>query len=243
MSLLLIDAGNSRIKWGLFAGNAWRQQDWTPTAAPRMAAQWSAMTRPENVVVSNVAGIEAAQAIIAACEAWQIAPRFIRAQAAQCGVTNGYAQPEQLGADRWAALIAARHEHPERDLVVVQAGTAVTVDILDASGHFRGGLIMPGIALMQQALAQRTAGLEYRPGRLAANPDNTADAVFSGACNAIAGAIERSARRQDNRALCLLGGGDADILLPLLSTPAEKADNLVLDGVLCIALESRNDGI
>lgn len=238
MRLLAVDAGNSRIKWGLHAAAMWREQGWTPTAQPRLSSQWAALPRPDSVMVSNVGGAKARDAITEACLPWQIQPHFIRALQGQCGVSNGYAEPERLGPDRWAALIAARHRHPGRPLLLIQAGTAVTIDSLDADGHFPGGLILPGVKLMLDALAGNTAELDRQPGKLADFPDNTADAMFSGALNAIAGAAERHYRQHATPPLCLLGGGDADILLPLLSFPAQRADNLVLEGLFEISRKS-----
>ena len=89
-----------------------------------------------------------------------VSPLYIRPQRSQCSVSNGYDEADRLGSDRWAALIAAHHLHPDRDLLVVQAGTAVTIDTLSAQGNFRGGMIVPGFRLMLDALARSTAGLD-----------------------------------------------------------------------------------
>lgn len=235
MKVLAVDAGNSRIKWGLHTGADWREQSWTDTARPELAAQWAGLPTPESIIVSNVAGSAAARYIEAACQPWHTKPCFIRAEAAQCGVRNGYAIPHQLGSDRWAALIAAHHLYPGHDVLVVQSGTAVTIDNLAADGLFRGGLILPGFRLMLDALARNTASLPAQHGKFAVLPDNTADAMFSGTAHAIAGAIERSYRALATRPLCLLSGGDMDILLPVLGIPATTASNLVLEGLLRIA--------
>lgn len=240
MKLLAVDAGNSRIKWGWHADGAWREQGWTPTAQPRLLTQWSALPRPNRIVVSNVAGTAAREHIAAAARLWPVEPDFIRAEASRCGVRNGYAEPERLGSDRWAALIGAHGAYPGQELLLVLAGTAVTIDSLDPGGRFRGGLILPGINLMLGALAGKTAGLDLRPGKLADFPDNTADAMFSGALNAVAGAVERRYRLSAVAPLCLLGGGDADILLPSLGIPAQKTENLVLEGLLRIALTTND---
>lgn len=235
MNLLAVDAGNSRIKWKRHDGNIWREQEWTPTADPQLETQWRHLPKPESVIVANVAGASAEAAIRAACRNWNLTPEIVGAQAARCGVSNGYADPERLGADRWAALIGARHLYPGRDLLVVQSGTAVTIDTLTAEGCFRGGLILPGLNAMLDTLARHAARLERQSGRFARFPDNTADAMFSGAVSAIAGAVERAHRQIAGHALCLLGGGDADILLPWLDIPVQKTDNLVLEGLLRIA--------
>ncbi|MFN3397774.1 MAG: type III pantothenate kinase [Sulfurimicrobium sp.] len=238
MNILAVDAGNTRIKWGLYANGGWLAQGWVATAQPRLDIQWNKLPTPQKILISNVAGSDTAQAIKNASVKWKIAPCIINAQPDQCGVHNGYAMPRQLGSDRWAALIAARHLYPERDVLVVQAGTAVTIDALAADGRFRGGLILPGLKLMLDSLARNTAGLAPQHGKFAIFADNTADATFSGAANAIAGAVERSYRALATQPICLLSGGDVDILLPLLGIPVQPADNLVLEGLLRIALES-----
>lgn len=238
MSILAIDAGNTRIKWASYVHGAWQEQGWTPTAQPQLKAQWGCLKTPVRIIVSNVAGAATEHAIASACQHWGVPPLYIRPQQSQCGVSNAYSEAERLGSDRWAALIAAHHLHPGRDLLVVQAGTAVTIDSLSAQGHFRGGMIVPGLRLMLDALARSTAGLARQDGEIRPFPINTADAMMSGAANAIAGAVERGFRQLAARPLCLISGGDADILLPLLNIPAQKTDQLVLEGLLRIALNS-----
>ena len=156
---------------------------------------------------------------------------------------TGTRVPAQLGADRWASLCAARRRSLADDLfppacVVVNAGTAVTVDALDADGVFRGGLILPGLRLMLRALAENTAALKVTPGEMRPFPDNTADALYSGAMSAVCGAIESMRRRVDPRAeqvRCYLAGGSAAEIAPHLNAPVEVVDNLVLEGVLALA--------
>jgi type III pantothenate kinase len=238
MSILAVDAGNTRIKWAWYAHGAWREQGWTPTAQPQLKTQWADLNTPARIIVSNVAGTATEHAIACASQHWGLSPLTIRPQPAQCGVSNGYSEAERLGSDRWAALIAAHHLHPGRDLLVVQAGTAVTIDTLSAQGHFRGGMIVPGLRLMLDALARNTARLAKEDGEILPFPCNTADAMLSGAANAIAGAVERGFRQLATRPLCLISGGDADILLPLLTIPIQKTDQLVLEGLLQIALDT-----
>ncbi len=238
MSILAVDAGNTRTKWARYAHGAWQEQGWTPTAQPQLKAQWAGLNTPARIIVSNVAGTAIQHAIDRASQHWGVLPQYIRPLRTQCGVSNGYSEAERLGSDRWAALIAAHHLHPERDLLVVQAGTAVTIDTISARGHFRGGMIVPGLKLMLDALARSTAGLERQDGEIHDFPCNTADGMMSGAANAIAGAVERGFRQLAARPLCLISGGDADILLPLLAIPVQKTDQLVLEGLLRIALET-----
>jgi type III pantothenate kinase len=123
-------------------------------------------------------------------------------------------------------------------VVVVNAGTAVTVDALDAEGVFRGGVILPGLRLMLQALAEHTAGLKMAPGTYQDFPTNTGDALYSGAMQAIAGAIgEMRARLASDAgpAKCLLAGGAAKEIAPHLGDGVEVVDSLVLEGVLALS--------
>ena len=122
--------------------------------------------------------------------------------------------------------------------MVVNAGTAVTVDALDEEGVFRGGLILPGMRLMLQALAENTAALKSVRGDFRAFPDNTADALTTGAVQAICGAVEQMRRQIDTnpaQVRVYLAGGAAVELAPHLSPPVEVVDNLVLEGVLALA--------
>lgn len=239
--ILLVDAGNSRIKWGIYDAGMWLRQAAVDTAdATGLEADWQQLASPTTIVVSNVAG-PAVRAILERLLArWQTAPHWVAALGQQCGVRNGYDAAAQLGSDRWAALIAARRVAREVCLVV-NVGTAVTVDALTREGVFLGGLILPGLELMCMALASGTAGVRGEPGHWARFPTNTADAVYSGAMQAVLGAIERMAREVERSAegncTVWLSGGGAQQLAPLLNRPVMLVDNLVLEGLLIIAQE------
>lgn len=239
--ILAIDAGNSRIKWGEYAENAWQRRGWVLTnGVTELAQQWAALPAPRRVVIANVAGAEARGAILEALTAWPVTPDWVTAQPTQCGVRNGYEQPERLGCDRWAALIAAWHRY-RRACVVVNAGTALTVDALDDTGTFLGGMIAPGLNTMLRALAANTAGLAVAPGEYGEFPTNTADALYSGALAAMSGVVrsvrEELAQRAAQLPACLLGGGDAGLLARRLGDACEVVDNPVLDGLIEIAQE------
>lgn len=241
MRILAIDAGNSRIKWGLHEDGSWRAQGWVPTQrASRLARAWAGFERPDAVIAANVAGAQVARALAAAARRFRRPLRFVRSAAVQCGVRNSYAI-RQLGADRWAALIGAWHLQ-RGPCVVVNAGTTVTVDALDRGGVYLGGMIVAGADLMREALARNTARLRPRGGRFAFFPSCTADAIESGVVNAHAGAIERMVRfmRQAGEAapLTLLSGGAAQVIAPQVNGAVEVVDNLVLEGLVRIALDS-----
>lgn len=247
MSLVLaIDIGNSRMKWGLYGPHGWRSQGVTPNAEIGALAlrHWHSQPRPMRVVGVNVAGEAARVRLEAQLARWRLVPEWITATEAACGVTNRYQRPAQLGADRWASLCAARRRSLVNDLfppacVVVNAGTAVTVDALDVNGVFLGGYILPGLQLMLRALAENTSALRVPVGEVKPFPDNTADAIASGAMNAVCGAIEQMRRLVDplrpECVRCYLAGGAASEIAAHLNPPLEVVDNLVLEGVLALA--------
>ena len=235
--LLCLDCGNSRLKWGMFDDAApqphWLTQGALPLAdIAQLPHAITTLPPPERMIACNVASnevhilLEKNAGIIDAPLIWS------KSCAAQCGVTNGYDQPSQLGADRWAALIGARQLHSDACLVV-NSGTATTVDILDASGFFRGGIILPGIGLMRVSLAQHTARLPLADGEFHALPRNTQDAIDSGCRLATAGAIEHMFAQiaGEANAVCLLSGGAAECIATLLDIPLRRIDNLVLEGL------------
>lgn len=233
-AVVAIDAGNTRIKWGLHDGTVWLDKGVLATADAAWlrdaADEWPA----SRIVICNVAGPQIGEAIAASLSGRRDAGIvWLHASAEACGVRNTYEQPEQLGADRWAALIGARARVAGACLVVC-AGTATTVDLLDASGQFRGGLILPGFDLMRGALARNTAQLPLAEGVFRAAPRNTMDAIVSGCLHAQAGAIERmfAAIAAEPGAVCLLTGGGAQRLSPHLNIPLQLTDNLVLDGLV-----------
>ena len=248
-NILVIDVGNSRMKWGLRGPRDWLRLGVTPNGeiGALSLRAWQDLPRPARALGVNVAGEAARVRVEAQLARWRLIPEWLTASAAACGVTNRYARPAQLGADRWASLIAAWRRSTATDLfppacVVVNAGTAVTIDALDASGVFHGGLILPGMRLMLEALAEKTAGLKIAPGAFQPFPDNTADALYSGAVEAICGAIEVMRRRIDSdpaHVRCFLAGGAAPEIAMHLSPPVEVVDSLVLEGVLALAGEMK----
>jgi type III pantothenate kinase len=235
--ILCLDAGNTRLKWGLREGRSWRTQGvFALDEIGGIATLLPAVS--EHILACNVAGDAVAQRIEDSVAPFGVPLEWFKSTAACCGVTNGYANPAQLGADRWAALVGARGLHAGNALVVM-SGTATTIDVLGADGKFRGGLILPGLELMQKSLARNTAGLPEARGAYRDIPANTDDAIASGALQATLGAIERMQRlacRPVSADFCvLLSGGAADALAPHLDLPLRRVDNLVLEGLARVA--------
>ncbi|HWZ70394.1 MAG TPA: type III pantothenate kinase [Casimicrobiaceae bacterium] len=245
---LLIDIGNTFLKWGLFrnrsSGGARENRLESGHALlaeiPALALQFAKFRAPAQIIISNVAGTRVRSTIIRVLEVWSDAPApyWLIPQAEQCGIVNRYRNPAQLGSDRWAALIGAREVLGAKPALVVVSGTATTIDFLTASGEFMGGVILPGVGLMLRSLHDHTAALPDADGEYVDNPTQTVDAIASGCQHAQAGAIERLYRlhaQQQPDLACLLSGGAARALSPRLTIPFELHENLVLEGLYRIS--------
>lgn len=238
--MLLIDSGNTRIKWMLVEdGITVRQGSVDQFDGDSLCQSYSFLPPPCNVIVSNVAGAVAEQCIISACASWPCTITFLVAAREQGGVRNCYELPSQLGSDRWAALIAAWNmEHSA--CLVVNCGTATTIDMLSSRGEFLGGLILPGIKPMLHALADGTAMLRLETGTYREFPLNTADSMYSGAIQATTGAIHQQYNLLGvSDARCLLSGGASGVVTDHLHIPFEHVENIVLLGLQIIGLETR----
>ncbi|MEN3110412.1 type III pantothenate kinase [Uliginosibacterium paludis] len=232
---LLIDAGNSRLKYGLHDGRQWILQNDTNGLAPELLLPDGLI--PTGIVVSNVAGAAVGQQISKVIDSFAAPVEWLSASASRCGLINDYERPGALGSDRWAAAIAARRL-TQSECLVVSCGTATTIDIVRADGHFAGGCILPGLQTMLDSLVRRTAGLPLSTGNLKLPPRNTHDAIATGCLLAQAGAIERMARLLGDGAQIILTGGNAERIKPHLQIAASLRPGLVLDGLLAVALDS-----
>jgi type III pantothenate kinase len=245
---LLIDIGNTFVKWGRYraaasgtaADNCLDSGHLLLAEVPELAAGWRRLRAPARTLISNVAGTRVRASMLRVLEIWPDAPAplWLVSQAEQCGVKNGYRNPAQLGSDRWAAMIGARALVDGRPVLVVVCGTATTIDFVNAAGVFTGGVIMPGVGLMIRSLHEGTAALPDADGQYTENPTQTVDAIVSGCQHAQAGAIERLFnlhRRNYPETTCLLSGGAAKALAPRMSIPYQLHENLVLEGLHRIA--------
>lgn len=251
---LCLDVGNTRIKWAVHDGTAWRERGSCLTREVAGLGQPWAAWPVQRVVVSNVAGPEIAAQLILPVLNLSEETLWLQARAEGYGVIVRYARPEQLGSDRYAALIATRALGLAPCLVVL-AGTAVTIDLLTAPGEFPGGLIVPGRVAMAESLASATHALTHElthaPGRARNGsdndwPDNTQDALEAGRLRAICGAIEAQWRRasaagKDDLPI-VLSGGDAAWLATELGAGSvlqpgtlRLVDDLVLEGLRVVA--------
>lgn len=244
--LLLLDAGNTRIKWAMVEPQA-AFAAWAASGAvlheehEQLGRDWQdqSFTR---VLMSNVAGAGIAQSIARALGRHSALLEMFQSSANRAGLVNGYRDPAQLGSDRFASAIGARRLYPGENLLVVTCGTATTIDAISADGVFTGGMILPGLRLMAAALHRHTAQLPAVAERMQTQDgfaDNTEDAIVLGCLSAQAGAIERArARLPDAR--CIISGGAGHMVAPYLDGPSTWIDNLVLLGLHAAAMEKES---
>lgn len=239
---LVFDLGNSRCKWGLADGGIQSSGAiaYGDDFARVLDRTFSVQARPAQVAAVSVTDSVYLETLAQWVRRnWSLELRRFSARPAQGGVTNTYDAPAQLGADRWAALIAARARTTSA-VCVVDCGTAITVDTLDAHGMFRGGVILPGLALQRASLMQGTHAIRAAHGGAGSCLAlNTADAVAAGTAFGLAGAIDRVLDEQavplGGAVSVLLAGGDATLLQKLLRHQTELVPDLVLEGVARLA--------
>lgn len=238
---LLIDAGNSHIKWAVLEGRRLG-----PLQAGATEPEFSLPPAlfegeaPEAVIVSNVAGRGIATAIRdEARRRFEVEPQFVTATEEAFGVRNAYARPAQLGADRWAAMIGAFLEYGG-PVCIVDAGTAFTVDVVAVDGLHLGGVIVPGIELMIGSLRGRTSDIAALEAALPAAgsrmlASNTADALRNGALHALVGLVERVIAEVEARIGAelpvVISGGDGERVRDALDRSATYNPALVLRGL------------
>jgi type III pantothenate kinase len=237
--ILLVDCGNTRLKWAVSAPGLWRTGVLSLAEGDLQALldqPWRDLPKLQRAVVCCVAG----EASLAAIDCWLrarrgVEPVVFRSAARTLDIVNGYREPASLGADRWASLLGARGLTRE-PVCVVDCGTAVTIDALSGAGEFAGGVIFPGLRLLRASLARGTNAVRPPPGSDASCLGlSTADAVAGGTLFGLAGAIERVVREQEARlgaeAHVLITGGDAELLAARIARPLRHVPDLVLQGL------------
>jgi type III pantothenate kinase len=249
---LLIDIGNTRIKWARLEQGVLQPQ----SAAPH--ADWSVQTcfetvlqrgsRCDRVLVSNVSGPRMADVVRAAVtQAWQLEAQFIVATSLAGGVRNAYPQAAKLGVDRWLAMLGA-HALERGPVCIVSVGTAMTIDGIDAQGRHLGGVIVPGPDLMVGSLLTNTSDIAQRAKQGAASDelfaDNTLGAIRQGAEHALAALVERAVgtmrRALSETPQVLVTGGASDRVEKTIGVPFRVVPNLVLQGLAVLAAEPRS---
>lgn len=247
--VLLVDAGNTRIKWAqLVAGRlkpakaaahmGWRASDY--------ARRLFGGARPAHVLVSSVAGPSVNEALAAAARRAKVAVRFVRVPRRGAGVTVGYRDPWRLGVDRYVAAVGAVSLFPQVPLCIVGVGTAMTIDLVSSHGRHRGGVIIPAPGLMVETLLHGTQGIRRRAqggkiGGTALFGRSTRDAIVQGSRYAAAAlidrAVEEGARILGSRPLVVLTGGGSHAVRALIASDWVGVPDLVLKGLAVLALE------
>jgi type III pantothenate kinase len=235
---LFVDIGNSAVKWAtdeeLVCGVI--HQAPSQDLPDSVATAWQQMSTPSRVHVSSVLkGGRLADLTSWMSRYWKLTPAMAEARAEELGVVNGYRLPTQLGVDRWLALLATRAV-TVAPVIVVDCGSATTIDAMDASGRHLGGVILPGLRLLARCLlantdipaVQSSEAVDYFA-------TDTATGIESGAMLATAASVEwmQGLLREKNgtAADCLLTGGNAELVSGHLATPHRLVPNLVLQGL------------
>jgi len=241
---LLLDVGNTRVKWALGTPP---QTAASGTVTHRDAAQWQlpdAWTQqPTEAFAVSVAGAAVNERLrTQLTDSAGITLRYIHPSAQAAGVRNTYLHPERLGADRWAAVVAAYHRG-RGPACVIDCGSAATVDSVTAEGEYVGGVIMPGLAMMRRALNRDTAQLPRAgDGDVTLFARDTDAAIRSGTALGLVAMIEgivvRLRETLGRELRVYLIGGDADALYGHLRVETTRAPQLVLEGVAILAEEA-----
>lgn len=253
---LLIDAGNTRTKWAIMdATGILLQGACTNEALDFTEETASTIANCSDIYISNVAGTSHALKLEKLLQNFNIPLHFIHSGKQACNVINHYENPKALGTDRWAALIAA-WQQTKAATVVVNAGTAITIDALLPDdlqhnlAHFAGGMILPGIQLMHKSLSAGTAQLmDIKPDKIHHDDTfnvfglDTATAIQAGITQAAAGAVEKMAAMlyEKNNKLphVIISGGDAPMIASQINRNVIAnlliVDELVLKGLYLLS--------
>ncbi|NNC98677.1 MAG: type III pantothenate kinase [Gammaproteobacteria bacterium] len=242
--VLLFDIGNTRLKWALCnAGQIVESgvHDSAQICRQNLTDWLAELPKPQSIWISCV-GKDAQSEFLSA---WLLTHFALQAVVvgvtdSACGIRNGYLDHERLGVDRWLAAIGARTLVSSGDVIVVDAGTAITIDWLSRDNVYEGGVILPGANLVHDVLEGQTAGIAASQ----ADTDNiigktTGECVNSGIIYGLAGAVERIVNEMQKTiqqpASIVLTGGGADMLWSKVNLPAVVEQNLVFIGLLEIA--------
>jgi type III pantothenate kinase len=255
---LFVDIGNQRTKWA----TATQLNDWFRADPARVASELNAqamehhlasfdstldqlfadLIKPDSVQVASVAGDHANALVQGYCgRQWNLQAEFAVSGREFSGLVNGYDSPGELGVDRWLAMIGARAHIPKRALLVVDAGTAVTIDYIGKGGHYAGGVIFPGVSTMAKSLNVSTGQIRIQSTSqtgevLQLQNTTTPGAVDNGVIHAVVSSIECAIDYftgvEDGDFETIISGGDADLVFNLSSRNMHILPQLVLTGLM-----------
>jgi type III pantothenate kinase len=247
--LIVVDAGNTRTKWAQVQEDGKLSAMQVSTNASIKTSELrQTLAVADEVFIANVAGDDVATQLKTLMPE-HLTPIFVKPQLEACDVINQYGKVDTLGIDRWAAVIAAWYMNKQPS-IVINAGTAITIDALgkdkaSKKGTYLGGSIMPGLQLMYDALADKTENLSSSSsGIITTFPKNTEDAIYTGCMNAVVGAVVLQLKQLEKYCAFLpkvvISGGDAvkiaDALSPHIRRVIVKED-LVLQGLSLLGKE------
>ena len=236
--ILEIDIGNSRLKWRRLANNSNKVISRGGNIdIQSFIAEQASCERPSSVRLSNVADRKTSSTIANWTRVnWSIQPVEAIVCAEYSGVKIQYEDVSRLGVDRWLAMLAA-YDKSNGSCVVIDSGTAFTLDVINEEGLHLGGFILPGLRLMRESLVSQTGirleNHDLKPTLELGN--STQDAVFNGGVASLVALAEKEIEGQTEKGLTpnvFITGGDASFLANLLTYPKLRIEeDLVLDGL------------
>ncbi len=242
---LLIDIGNTNLKWAWSSNlSAIESVSHIEQDAEQLIAQcWQNMRCPERVLIANVAGLEKERIVSEwVQEHWRIPPEFVSSTPQAAGVVNGYRNPSQLGVDRWLTLLAVKNRY-QKAACIVDCGTAITIDMVDETGLHWGGLILPGLRLMREAIFEKTH--IPRSEKMEAEglwAKDSHSAIASASLNAAVALVEKVMHQSEAKLGALpelvLTGRDADAVAKELDLAWHIVPDLVMQGLCCLSEEA-----
>ena len=253
--ILLVDAGNSRLKWAIYdAGKRSKQlaQDYLEHSADKLLIDILAKKSVSKLILVSVLGEPFSKKIQRYCQQYNIELELIVSPSKAYGVQNSYNEPQRLGADRFVGLVAAHHLRSNRHCVTISCGTAVTIDAITAQGEHLGGLILPGLQQFSDQLIKKTVLLTSESAtKIALFANTTADALTSGSIFGLVEAINGISSRMEGKLLkinhlqenqqsmnpvqIIICGGDAKIIHHYLSDSVQREDDWLMQGLQVIA--------
>ncbi len=240
--MLCIDVGNSRIKWCVWQGenilcNA--VAEYELQHLNNLLEQWFCNIDQQDVFISSVASSQVNEAIaLWFSSVWHRQVSFVESKRRQLGVTSGYKDVQQMGVDRWVAMLAA-YQRFQSAVCVIDCGTAVTLDVVDNEGKHLGGLIMPGLNMMRQSLYWGANGIQFHHGKESLFADNTADAVSGGSFHLLVsglnGLYQQYKKQIETSIACVVTGGDGEKVAKYMECDCQYEAYLILYGLRLIA--------
>ncbi len=249
MSYILIDAGNSCLKVAILDDLTIRDISYSIIAYEYLYEdlyKCISCNSVSQVLVSNVNNTLTFQIISdVVYKLWGIQTQQVIVEQDSYGISTNYSNPYTLGSDRWLTLIASKASY-DNACCIIDCGTAVTVDVLSESGLHLGGLITPGIKMLRDSLGLKTSSLPIVADDVEKNSshfhflaNNTKNAILGGTLFQLSAYIERIVSEIKcefgENIECIITGGDAQKLQPLILHNFLYHETLVLDGLRVVA--------